>query len=231
MTSGILKPLAVFCSQSQSQRYIKSIRNLGDAWRTLADEPIPESDREVSIIQTTFDLSLKIKHEQEDEISVDIITSESPSLTGLSKPIEPARHYRIFADYGTDFLWRDFDDIREENDEESYVEAEEVLSSFPPSVLESYNAWVDFYSGCFKTRCEDKKDYMAKVFLSASEEVAWNVAEYLLAWRIVMAPQIGSIRDSAGNSKYLLEKGNETSVTRTFLKDHMEILARRESTD
>ena len=95
MTSGILKPLAVFCSQSQSQRYIKSIRNLGDAWRTLADEPIPESDREVSIIQTTFDLSLKIKHEQEDEISVDIITSESPSLTGLSKPIEPARHYRI----------------------------------------------------------------------------------------------------------------------------------------
>ena len=72
---------------------------------------------------------------------------------------------------------------------------------------------------------------MAKVFLSASEEVAWNVAGYLLAWRIVMAPQIGSIRYSAGNSKYLLEKGNETSVTRTFLKDQMEILARRESTD
>lgn len=231
MTSGILKPLAIFCSQYQSQRYINSIRNLGDAWRTLAEEPIAESDRKFTSIETTFDFSLKIQTALEDEISVDMVTSESPSATEPSKSSERARHFRIFADYGTDFIWRDFDDIRKENDEESYVEAEEALYSFPPSVLESYNAWVDYYSDCFKTRCEDKKDYMAKVFLSASEEVAWNVAGYLLAWRIVVAPQIGSIRYSAGNSKYLLEQGNETSVTRTFLKDQMEILAKGESTD
>lgn len=60
---------------------------------------------------------------------------------------------------------------------------------------------------------------MAKVFFNASEEVSWNVAGFLLAWRIVMAPEVGSIRYSAGNSKYVLEKGNETSVTQAFLRD------------
>lgn len=34
-----------------------------------------------------------------------------------------------------------------ENDEERYVEAEEVLSPFLLPVLEHYNAWVDCYSG------------------------------------------------------------------------------------
>lgn len=90
MTS-VTKPLAVFCSQPQSQQYIKTVINLGDAWRTLAEEPVSESDRKVAIIQTTFDLSLKIKHEQGDEISIDIVTSESPPPIELN-PIEPARH-------------------------------------------------------------------------------------------------------------------------------------------
>ncbi|KAJ5390108.1 uncharacterized protein N7496_001176 [Penicillium cataractarum] len=177
MASGILKPLAVFCSQSQSQRYIKTIRNLGDAWRTLAEEPITESDRKFAFIETTFDFTLRITNGLEDATSV------------------------------------------------------EVLSPFPLSDLEHYNAWVDCYSGYFKTRYEDTKDYTANMFLSASEEVAWNVAGYLLAWRIAISPQIGSIQYSTGNSKYLLEKGNETSVTVQSLKDQVELLTKGEPTD
>lgn len=75
------------------------------------------------------------------------------------------------------------------------------------------------------------EDYTANVFLSASEEVAWNVAGYLLAWRIVIFPQIGRIQYSDGHSKYLLEKGNETSVAAQFLKDQVELLTKGEPTD
>lgn len=111
MTSGILKPLAVFCSQSQSQRYIKTIRNLGDAWGTLAEEPITESDRKFAFIETTFDFTLRITNGLENATSVEMTTSGAPSTKGPSTPMEPVRHYRIFPDYGTDFIWRSPHDL------------------------------------------------------------------------------------------------------------------------
>ena len=105
------------------------------------------------------------------------------------------------------------------------LEAEEILSSFPPSVFELYDAWVDTYTNNFKERREQPQDYHATTFPTAAEEVAWNVAGFLLAWRIVMAPQVGRIEFSAGCSKYDLEKGKETDVTLAFLRDQVEILA------
>ncbi|KAJ5648632.1 hypothetical protein N7490_005004 [Penicillium lividum] len=134
MASRILEPFVVFCMQPQSQKYIKTIRNLGDAWRTFAEEPVPEPGQKLIIIETTFDFTLKIKNELEDAISVEMTLSDEPQPTESSKPL----NYRIWADYGTDFLWRQNDDIIEETDGESYVEAEEALSSFPKPVLELY---------------------------------------------------------------------------------------------
>lgn len=46
MVSGLSKPLTVFCSRSQSQGYVKSVRNdLGDACRSLAE---PHDSRDPS---------------------------------------------------------------------------------------------------------------------------------------------------------------------------------------
>lgn len=177
------------------------------------------------------DLQLRSTNGLEDSTLVEMTTSRPPLSTKPAQPGELPRHYRIFPDYGTDFIWRSPDDTEEENDEESYVEAEEVLSSFPPLALKLYNAWVDCYCDYFKTRLEHTTDYTANVFLSVSEEVPWKVAGYLLAWRIAISPQIGSIEYSAGHSTYLIEKGNETSVTVTFLQDQMELLAKGEPTD
>ncbi|KAJ5761148.1 hypothetical protein N7520_008304 [Penicillium odoratum] len=132
--------------------------------------------------------------------------------------IVPAVYYRIWADYGTDFLWRQNDDDIEENDGESYVEAEEVLSSFLTPVLELYRAWVEYYCDYFKTRLEDTQDHYADSFHTAHEQVAWNVAGYLLAWRM-------AIWYSADNAEYLLERGIDTSVTVKFLENQMELLA------
>jgi hypothetical protein len=106
------------------------------------------------------------------------------------------------------------------------LEAEEVLSAFPLSVLELNDVWVDTYTNNFRERRDKSQNYHTTIFPTASEEVAWNVAGSWLTWRITMAPQVGRIEFSAGCSKYLLEKGKETSVTLTFLQDQLDILAK-----
>ncbi|KAJ6024733.1 hypothetical protein N7540_005530 [Penicillium herquei] len=229
MASGILRPLAVFCSQSQSQRYIKSIRNLGDAWRTLAEKPLPEGDKNSVLVETTFDLVLKITNGLEEQRKsnptiIEMSTSEPSSSTSPNKQSVPEgvpRHYRIFADYGTDFLWRDPDDVTSE--EGDTVRLTRFIS---PSVLELYDAWVDTYTEYFKERREETGNYHLSIFPTPSEEVAWNVAGFLLAWRMIMAPEVGKIEFSAGNSKYSLVEGEETRVTLAFLQDQMDILAK-----
>ncbi|CAI7571168.1 unnamed protein product [Penicillium viridicatum] len=242
MVSSLLKPLA-------SQRYIKAVRNLGDAWRSLAEKPLSESEENYVLVETNFDFILKITNIPEEqrqsestivEMSAhepsksEFTVSSEPSLstessasslsTGIS-PTESPRHYRIFADYGTDFIWREFDDLRT-GEGDCMLEAEEVLTAFPSSVLELYNAWVDTYTDNFTERRDKTQNYHADVFLTASDEVAWNVAGFLLAWRITLAPQVGSIEYSIGCEKYLLEKGKESSVTLQFLQDQVDILAK-----
>lgn len=137
---------------------------------------------------------------------------------------EPIHHWRIFFDYGTDFIWQNYNDTEYEK-EGSAAELEELLGSYPPSVVEHYDAWVDECTNYFRKRCDETGDYMADIFATVSEEVAWNVTGYLLAWRIASEPHIGSIQFSADRTKYLLERGKETSITLDFLKGQVEILA------
>jgi len=241
--AGLLKPLAVFCSQSQSKRYVKTIHNPGDSWRTLADTSNLTSsaaNQDKTIIETTFDLTMTIKNgldKQSFSVTIqapstprqahDKITSavEGPSgQESSSTPCtQPLRHYRIFADYGTDFIWLNTADPSYSSDD-TYVEAADALSSFPPSVLQNYDAWVDTYTDKFKKRCEDTQDYSANVFLTAAEQVAWQVAGYLLAWRIAWSPQVGSVEYSPGREKYMLEQGKESDVTLAFLEDQAALL-------
>ncbi|KAJ5484489.1 hypothetical protein N7453_011957 [Penicillium expansum] len=218
MTSSILKPLAVFSRQSQSQQYIKSIKNLGDAWRTLSDEPCTESER-TTVIQTIFDFILKITTES-DSLIVEMMTLEPPPSEPQSTP---PRHYRIFPEYGTDFIWRVVEDITE--DVQGYTESQDELVSFPPSVLEMYDAWVNQWSTNWEKRIQDTQDYHAPVFSDRIEQVAWNVAGYMLAWRIVLGPGDGSIEYKAGSTNYLLAQGNELTETERFLEDQIELLA------
>ncbi|CAG8146113.1 unnamed protein product [Penicillium nalgiovense] len=104
-----------------------------------------------------------------------------------------------------------------------YTEAAEELVSFPLSVLAMYDAWVEQYSDNWKRRVEDTQDYRAPVFSDRIEQMAWNVAGYMLAWCIVLDPGVGSVVNTAGSTDYLLEWGNE-SVTERFLGDQIELL-------
>lgn len=135
----------------------------------------------------------------------------------------PPRQYRIFPEYGTDFIWRAVEDITE--DVQGYTESQDELVSFPPSVLEMYDAWVNQWSTNWEKRIQDTQDYHAPVFSDRIEQVAWNVAGYMLAWRIVLGPGVGSIEYKAGSTNYLLAQGNELTETERFLEDQIELLA------
>lgn len=91
---------------------------------------------------------------------------------------------------------------------------------------ELYDVWVDHWSDNWKKRCEDTQDYYADVFSDRIEQVAWNVAGYMLAWRIVLGPGVGSIEYTAGSTDYLLERGNEAAVTERFLGDQIGLLTK-----
>lgn len=231
MASELLKPLAVFCSQSQSQHYIKSVKNLGETWRSLAEHPLLDCDENCTLIETNFDLVLKITNGLEEQrrlnpTIVELSTYEPATISAnQSTPTGNARNYRIFADYGTDFIWRNPDDVTPEEGD-TVVDPEELLTSLPPSVLELYDAWVDTYTESFLERRDKAGNYHITTFPTGSEEVAWNVAGFLLAWRIVMVPGVGRLEFTASSSKYLLEEGKETSTTLGFLQDQVGILAK-----
>ena len=224
----------MFASQPQSQRYIKSTRNLGDSWQSLAKSPLIESDANFAVVETQFDFILKIANPLEPPLEEKGLSKRPIVQMSAGENLYPSsaeqiasenhpRLYRIFADYGTDFLWRDPDDVRPEEGD-TVLDPEEVLASYPPSVLELYDYWVDTYTENFKTRLEETGDYNADLFLTVSEAVAWNVAGFLLAWRISMAPDVGGVEYEVGSSSYVLKKGEETSVTLKFLQDQADIL-------
>lgn len=243
MPSEILKPLAIFCAQAESQRYIKNVRNLGDSWRTLTEESVvQDSDPDTASITTTFDLVLRINnHATIDQLRIAL---EVPSLEATTTPIttikdkkvlQPRRHYRIFVDYGTDFIWlnNSHPEHPEDPGDPSYIDSTEALAPLPQEVLDNYDAWVNTYSENFRRRCDEPGDYSVHVFVDAIEEVSWNVAGYLLAWRIALAPEIGSVEYKVSSGKYIITTDDDVlnDVTSSFVKDQNIILAKGQSTE
>ncbi|KAJ5525239.1 hypothetical protein N7494_011889 [Penicillium frequentans] len=179
MASGLLKPLAVFCSQSQSQYYIKSVSNLGDTWRSLPEQPLVDCDESSTLIETNFDLVLIITNGLEEQ------RQSNPTIEIL----DTIKSSQIMAQ----------------------ISFGEIQTMLLPE----------------KGTLRDKAGYYhITTFSTGSEEVAWNVAGVLLAWRIVMVPEVGRLEFTAGSSKYLLEKGKETNTTLAFLQDQVDILAK-----
>jgi hypothetical protein len=250
----IRKPLSVFAQHSDSQCYIKSIRNLGDAWRRLSDKPLEECDKNTIVLETNFGLNIKFtpdkvemsvagptestesvesqespvstqadKTSQESSIPTTATTVQLPSIsTDPNMTTTRPRRYRIAYDWGTEHLWRDFDDLEPEDDGVTYIDVDELLGqdSFPPSVIDLYVTWSDTYNDTFKTRLADTGDYNRTLFATTSERVAWYVAGYFLAWRIAMAPEVDSIEYPGADKKFLLQKdkGLETQFTKEFFE-------------
>ncbi|ODM16913.1 hypothetical protein SI65_07878 [Aspergillus cristatus] len=206
--AGILNPLTIFTTHPQSQRYIKTIRDETDA-----------DQNATTIIETTFDLTLKITKSPDGTPScIEASPSTKQPPSNEAKP----RHYRIDPDYETGFITRSTSDLQP--DEERDVTAEDVLKPLPESVQEQYKAWVDAYNGSYKTRIEDTGDEEASVFSTAEEEVAWSVAGYLLVWRLTYAPEIGSVQYYGGNSRSFIVGERELPSTVGFLKAGVGIL-------
>lgn len=236
MPPDLLKPLAAFCTQSKSRRFIKTVRNLGDAGRNLSEQPSFEHTDAV-VIETKFGLNFKLRKDfnsrHDFSVKLDIAAFEPASqdvqsthTTTTSGP----RHFRIFADYGTDFIWLNDNDLKY-NDQGSYIELEDALDRLPNEVVDNYDAWVEIYTTNFKERCDDPGDYSVDVFPTVMEEVAWNVAGLLLAWRVALAPHVGSVEFGVGREKHVLRKGEnvENVVIYSFLEDQAVFLSEGET--
>ena len=208
--SKLFKSLAVFVNQPESQPYIKSIRSLDGIRPT-------KTDKNTIIIETISDLTLKITYNEEDNS----ITSVETSIPEQQPTTTDPRHYRMFADCGAEFIWRDVDDVRPEEDE-SYLEPDEIFASFTPSMREHYDAWGSTYNNYFTARLWNPADFGAPLWHSADEQVAWHVGGFLLGRRFALDPQVGSMKYLDGT---LLERGKEMSVTLEFLKNQADLLA------
>ncbi|GIJ85025.1 hypothetical protein Asppvi_003880 [Aspergillus pseudoviridinutans] len=197
---------------------------MGDSWRTLQDSS--STDDNESTIETSFDLSMKIKCDLNVTIKFEIPSRQCSTAFEEEPPApkEGLHHYRIFPDYGTDFLWFNVADPSYDPPD-TYVDSSEVLSRMHPSVAQGYDSWVRAYNDNFKARCEDTQDYSANVFGTPSEYVAWLVTGYLLAWRIALDPRVGSVEYLPGRTPHVLERGTETAATVAFLEEQAMLLA------
>ncbi|PLB54529.1 hypothetical protein P170DRAFT_432172 [Aspergillus steynii IBT 23096] len=225
MTPGFLDPLAVFRDDPQSQQYIRSVRNSVGAGYLLVGEPA------TTVIETTFDLSLKITYKLghrpgSNTTPSDIESVEMIQASGGRTSGQPLRHYRIFSDYRALFIWRRANDIG--SGEDSNLKPEQFLSRYPPAVHDLYDTWVRTFLHYFTERFNEMHEYPASVFPTVLEEIAWCVAGYLLAWRIAMGDGVGGVEFSAGDSTYLLAPGREKRATLEFLTDQARLLSRGE---
>lgn len=73
----IRKPLSMFAKQSESQRYIKNIRILCDAWRRISDEPVADCDK--VILETNFGLTVNF------------------TSAGVEMSVNPVTEYQIYS--------------------------------------------------------------------------------------------------------------------------------------
>jgi hypothetical protein len=87
--------------------------------------------------------------------------------------------------------------------------SEDALDGLPNEVVDNYDAWVELYRTNFKEICDDPGDYSVHIFPTVMEEVAWNVAGFLLAWRIALAPHVGSVEFEVGHEMHVLRKGED----------------------
>lgn len=82
--------------QSVTVSAIKTISNLGYAWRSLAKKPFTESDKNSALVETNFNLVLKGTNTEEQQSKptiVEMSTHEPP----ISMSTEFPRHFDFFA--------------------------------------------------------------------------------------------------------------------------------------
>ncbi|KAJ5669817.1 hypothetical protein N7462_010887 [Penicillium macrosclerotiorum] len=219
-----LGPLKEFCQWPETRKYVK-YAHVGDAWRTLNEQPVPDSQKDVKVVETTFDLIFKISTSSGDE-SVQISKPTAPLPEGRK------RHLIIRPEIGTDFLWRHINDLSEDEEPVTIMDLEDLTPPVPGQLAQCYAEWVDIWTEKYTLQLNKTGDHYGHTFTSPREEAAWNVTGFLLAWRIVRHCPAGSsitYEYKAGGPQFKLEEGSESSIASRFLKDQAAILAKERS--
>lgn len=223
MTSDILAPLAAFCGDSRFRDYVSNTKNISDAGTSFGEIISTSLGHSLIVIETKFDMTLQVMHGPDEPTTVAMTTCTSPEPPRSQKPHdELLQCYKICPEYGTTFISETMPCAP--HFVGSNLDSIEILSAYPPCVMEYYLLWVAHYNESWRDRCDRRGIISKNPFLSAQEEVSWNVAGYLLAWRIAMAPAVRWVEYSTRQSQYTLKTGNETDITIQFLKEQLYLL-------
>jgi hypothetical protein len=228
MRSDILAPLATFCGDRRFRDSVLNMKNLSDSGNSFGEIVSTSSDHSLTVIETRFDLTLQVMHGPDEPTTVAMTTCTSRETPRSQKVHdELLQSYKIRPEYGTTFISETIpcspDFVGSE------LDSVEILSAYPPAVMEYYMMWVAEYNEAWRDRGKQSVNICENVFFSAEEEVSWNVAGYLLAWRVAMAPEVGSVEYSTRQSWYILKTGNETDITIQFLKEQLYLLEKEGS--
>lgn len=185
ITFNILAPLAAFCRDFKFRDYVFDMKNLSDLGNSFGAIVSTSSSHSLTVIETRFDLILQVMHGPDEPTTVVITTcqSQEPPRSQkvhdellLSYKLRPKYGTAFISDCAPDFAGSGFDSIKN-------------LSANPLCIMEYYMLWVAEYNESGRDRCDRSGKTSENPFFSAEEEVSWNVAGYLLAWRVAMAPE------------------------------------------
>lgn len=142
----------------------------------------------VEFLETKYGLRIDISDSEDRKFTVSNKASGSPRTQKT-----PSRHYRMFPDWQTSFLWKhasnkertntahdDDDDDGEDDDDDSPEVDDEVIEARYPTLWPHYEAWQQRYETAF----EDQGCHLgsgAEVFPDAVERIAWDVEGLLMA--------------------------------------------------
>ena len=166
----------------------------------------------VSSLKSPFDSASK--SEAHDVATSDVNNDKVLQTWGTNPPSANQYHFRLFADWGTTFLWHN---TKLPHPPGEYPVDDEEIESWFPTLEPSYFAWVDTYNEAFETQeCHLGQGHV--VFPDVSDEIAWETEGFLLACRLVLQDGVESVQYEVDFQEYQITKRSMAIEFLEFLK-------------
>lgn len=146
----------------------------------------------------------------------DVVTSQEPANKLGYK-------YRVFTDWGADYLWYDNDWPGNPTSMGANVSPEELEEQQAPYVRDTalqawskaWTKWYDIYDNGFETNLEQKGDFDQEPIPDKKERDGWTTQGMLLAVWLSLLPSVASVKYLVGLKWFLFDakaEGEDSTV-------------------
>ncbi|KAI1244878.1 hypothetical protein MGN70_014755 [Eutypa lata] len=162
-------------------------------------------------------LTAKLNNDTDKEPSRVDANDTSPVSTSDQDTSTPRYKYRIFPDFGTDFLW--YDTSWPGNPVDEYpVDCEELPEHYGDSWYTTYDSWVEKYTQAFRKQEADLGSGKHP-FPDMEERKAWVLEGLLLATWLCLQSDVLSVQYSPDSKKIVLERHSIGTTLKLFLEE------------